>query len=93
MLSVLFRDADGQVPQQANPTIPILESIYLTDASLDEPVVAPSFVTDAVYADTIHIRHSQGLSSINTRPLLDSILLGGHEDVGSSVETLISTDG
>jgi nucleoporin NUP82 len=92
VLSVIG-DANGQVPQQANPTIPILESVCLSDASSDEPVVAPSFVIDAVYADTVHVRHSQGLSSINTRPLLDSVLLGGNDDSGSSVSTLISTDG
>jgi hypothetical protein len=82
-----------QVPQQSNPTVPILESIYLSDASSEEPVVAPSFVADAVYADTIHIRHSQGLSSINTRPLLDSVLHGGNDDTGSDVSSLISTNG
>lgn len=73
--------------------IPILESVYLSDVSSDEPVVAPSFVIDAVYADTIHVRHSQGFSSINTRPLLDSVLVGGNDDSGSSVASLISTDG
>jgi hypothetical protein len=56
-------------------------------------VVAPSFVSDAVYQDTFHIQHASGLSSINICPLLDDVLLGGDGDVGSTVTSLIATDG
>jgi hypothetical protein len=56
-------------------------------------VVAPSFVPDAVYQDTFHVQHASGLSSINVGPLLDDVLLGGDGDVGSTVTSLIATDG
>ena len=72
--------------------MPILESVYLNDKPGDEPTFAPSFFTDAVYNDTIHIRHPRGLSSINARPLLDAVLAGDNE-TSSDVSAHVVTDG
>lgn len=85
-----------QSGQQATPTLPILESIYLGQPSSpadDTAEIAPSCSTDIMYPDTFYVQQAGGVSRINTRTLVDAALHGESSDgSGSEVSTLMATD-
>jgi hypothetical protein len=81
-----------QASQVISTTVPILESVFVTESNPADSPFAPSLVPDAVYSDTIHVQHAGGLASINMRPLLHGAIMGD-QSATSFASIMVTTNG